>query len=165
MANLEKMYGGLAIRYHPPLNKALLGKWIWKFAIEREFLWKWVMTQTFEEEEGGQRSRGVKDSYMLGMWKTIRNWWESIKGRSHFKIGNGRRIKFWKNRWCGNLSLEEAFLSLFSISTAKDSWVAKVWEQVGERGWWGPFQDSFTIGMTTFFSKTVNKFNQERRGW
>ena len=122
------------------------------------------MTQTFEEEEGGQRSRGVKDSYMLGMWKTIRNWWESIKGRSHFKIGNGRRIKFWKNRWCGNLSLEEAFLSLFSIATAKDSWVAKVWEQVGERGWWGPFQDSFTIGMTTFFSKTVNKFNQERKG-
>ena len=34
----DKKLGGLGIRVLSSLNKALLGKWCWKFALERDFL-------------------------------------------------------------------------------------------------------------------------------
>lgn len=51
--------------------------------------------------------------------KTIRNEWDYVKSRSLFIIGNVRRVKFQNDRWCGDLSLEESFLSLLSIVIVK----------------------------------------------
>ena len=45
--------GGLGIRSLVALNKALLGKWSWRFAKEREPLWKKVIIDEFGLEEGG----------------------------------------------------------------------------------------------------------------
>ena len=49
--------GGLGIRSLVALNKALLGKWSWRFAKEREPLWKKVIIDEFGLEEGGWCSR------------------------------------------------------------------------------------------------------------
>ena len=43
-------------------------------------------------------------------------------------------MKFWKDRWCDDEFLEEAFLEVFSLTTTKDAWVDQVWEQRGEGG-------------------------------
>ena len=64
----------------------------------------------------------------MGVYKAIRNAWDSIKGRFCFTIGNRRMVKFWKERWCSDLSLEESFPSLFFIALTKDALVAKAWE-------------------------------------
>ncbi|RVW24487.1 putative ribonuclease H protein [Vitis vinifera] len=108
-----KKEGGLGIRSLSTFNKALLGKWLWRFANENE-------------------SFGSKLSL------AIRNGWENFRSHSRFIIGDGTRVKFWKDLWCGNQALEEAFPILFNLSVNKDGWVAEAWEEEEVGGSWGP---------------------------
>ena len=55
--------GGLGIRSLVTLNKAFLGKWSWKFAIERNSLWKQVIIDKYGVEDGGWCSREVRGAY------------------------------------------------------------------------------------------------------
>ena len=87
---------------------------------KRESLWKQIIIDKFEEEERGWCSRGVRDGY--------KNEWESIRSRSLISIGSGKKVKFWNDLWCKDLTLELAFLSLFSFASDKDGWVVEVWE-------------------------------------
>ena len=50
---MEKKDGGLSIRNLSMMNKALLGKWCWRFAFENEFFWKQVIVGKYGEEDGG----------------------------------------------------------------------------------------------------------------
>ena len=91
----DKRKGGLGVRNLPLLNKALLCKWSWRFAVEREALWRQVISAKYGEEEGGWRSCVVRESYGVGLWKAIRRGWEAVGNNLVYSAGNGRRIRFW----------------------------------------------------------------------
>lgn len=42
-------------------------------------------------------------------------------------VGDGKRIKFLKDKWCGVTSLDVAFPSLFSFTSAKEALMGNVW--------------------------------------
>ena len=42
--------GGLGIKKLTMFNKALLGKWLWRFGVEENRLWRRVITMKFGEE-------------------------------------------------------------------------------------------------------------------
>ncbi|RVW76004.1 hypothetical protein CK203_052807 [Vitis vinifera] len=86
----------------------LLCKWSWRFAAKRESFWKLVISSKYGEEEGGWIS------------------WD------------GRRVKFWKDIWCGNTPLCEAFPSLFAFAVSQDAWVEDCWDYMGDAGGWNP---------------------------
>ena len=48
-----------------------------------------------------------------------------------YRVGCGRRVSFWKNKWCGDMPLYESFPSLFAISLVKEDWVSNVWNPDG----------------------------------
>ena len=48
-----KEKGGLGIHSHSIVNKALLGKWVWKFTEEQNSIWKDVIKLKYHKEEGG----------------------------------------------------------------------------------------------------------------
>ena len=59
-------------------------------------------------------------------------------------VGNGQRVRFWKDRWCGDSPFCVAFPTLFAISTSKDVWVKNVWSFIeGEGSWSPPFSKPF----------------------
>ncbi|RVW34945.1 Transposon TX1 uncharacterized 149 kDa protein [Vitis vinifera] len=59
-------------------------------------------------------------------------------------LWDGRRVKFWKDIWCGNIPLSEAFPSLFAFAVSQDAWVADCWDSMGDAGGWHPcFSRSF----------------------
>nr|CAN72765.1 hypothetical protein VITISV_037010 [Vitis vinifera] len=121
------MAGGRGgIRNLSRLNKALLGKWCWRFASERDSLWKQVIVKKFGEEDGGWCFGDSRESHGVGLWKTIRKAWLEFSKMVAFKVGDGKRVHFWKDRWCGEDSLDEAFPRLYHLPFSKDAWVAQL---------------------------------------
>ena len=74
---LDKRKSGLGVRCLHSLNKALLYKWIWRFAKERDALWREVICGKFGEFDGGWCFEEGRDNYGVGLWKAIRHFWES----------------------------------------------------------------------------------------
>ena len=135
---LEKRKGGLGVRNLSLMNSALLCKWNWRFANEREALWRSVISLKYGVEEGGRCTRDVMGRNGFGLWKAIRKKWGLLDGRVAFHLGNGQRVKFWKDKWCGDGPLCESCPSLFSMSMSKNAWVSEVWNPVGDGVGWTP---------------------------
>ena len=72
---LGKKNGSLEIHNPFVLNKTVLGKWYWRFATEREFLWEQVIIGNTERKKVEWCSRGVREGYGVGVWKVIGNEW------------------------------------------------------------------------------------------
>ncbi|RVW35452.1 putative ribonuclease H protein [Vitis vinifera] len=102
---LDKRKDGLGVRCLSTFNRALLCKWTWRFANERDTLWRRVISRKFGEEEGG---------------------------------GILKRVKFWKDNWCGNFTLCNSFPSLYAFATYKEAWIEEMWDHSGGEGVWSP---------------------------
>ncbi|RVX09480.1 putative ribonuclease H protein [Vitis vinifera] len=129
--------------------------------IQREFLWgggalerkihlvKWELV-CLEKDNGGlggkiwggARGWEFKGSKGGDAWcgfvETLRKEWEVVKSRLVFVVGNGKRIKFWKDIWCGDEPLCVSFPSLFALAVSKDAWVKDVWRCNEGGGSWSP---------------------------
>ena len=105
--------------------------------MEKEALWRQVICAKYGEEEGGWRSCVVRGSFGVGLWKAIRRGWEAVGNNLAYAVGNGRRIRFWEDKWCGDDKLCSLFPSLYAISLDKEAWVADVWSHSGG-GVWAP---------------------------
>ena len=53
-------YGGLGIWKLTTFNHSLLGKWLWRFGLEENKLWSWVVSVNYGEEWGGWYSKLVR---------------------------------------------------------------------------------------------------------
>ena len=123
---LAKKKGVLGIKDLTNLNRALLSKWSWRFANERDSLWRSIIGTNFGEEEGDWCTRDSKGPYDTGLLKEIRKEWEILRPRVGFIVGNGRRVQFWKDAWCREVALCTLFPSLFALAVQKEASVADV---------------------------------------
>lgn len=65
--------GGLGIRDFGAFNRALLGKWVWRFLNDKNNLWKRVVKARFGELEwsrSGEKSEG-RGIRRIGWWKSV----------------------------------------------------------------------------------------------
>ena len=119
----KEKQGGLGCRCLSSLRKALLCKWSWRYANEKGTF----LIQVTEEKYGkggGWWSCKVRNRYGIGLWKAIRKNGDTFYGIASFSFKNERRVKFWKERWCGDKLLCVSFSSLDALTVSKDAWVA-----------------------------------------
>ena len=99
LVNWERMCAGkekegFGLRKLVPLNKALLGKWVWRFAWAKDKMWKQVLTAKYGQEEFGWRTKKANGAFGVGVWKEIlkeSDWcWDNMA----FNVGKGTIIKF-----------------------------------------------------------------------
>jgi hypothetical protein len=60
-------------------NRALLGKWLWRYGLESKTCWRVVVDFKFGSSWGGWCSNELVGAYMVGLWKIIRELWEVFK--------------------------------------------------------------------------------------
>jgi hypothetical protein len=116
--------GGLAIRDLGRFNKALLGKWLWRYGSERKALWRSVIDVKYGSLWSGWCSDVGKGPYGVSLWKFIRRGCDTFYPLFSFVVGDGQKVKFWHDSWCGDMFFKEAFPDLFVISRDKDASVA-----------------------------------------
>ena len=136
MVCTQKESGGLGIRKFGILNKALLGKWIWRFAFEEEFLWRKVIGVKYGQVGFGWRTKEACGTFGVGVWRDILKelyWcWDNIE----FKVGKGTKVNFWTDQWCGNEALSQTFPQLFVLATQRNASINEMWDSsLGQGGW------------------------------
>lgn len=71
---------------------------------------------------GGWFTRHPRGNYGVNLWKAnflIRN--------SKLELGNGTKLRFWEDIWCGEAPLSETYPTLYTLADAKGAKAAEVW--------------------------------------
>ena len=132
----SKEKGGLGIRNLTNFNRALLGKWCWRFSTEDNSMWRGVIILKYGLEEGGCFPPIPKGFHGVGLWKEICKEALFIKNHCLVKIGDGSKARFWEDWWCGEAPLCYSFPSLYRLANSKGAKVAKIWVALGSgEGW------------------------------
>jgi hypothetical protein len=128
--------GGLGLRKLVDFNRALLGKWLWRYGREREAWWRVVVEAKYGSMWGGWCTVPRTGVSGVSLWKNIRLGWEAFSSHTRLVLGDGSWIRFWHDRWCGNTKLKDDFPVLYSIAREKDASVAANVEFIGGAPQW-----------------------------
>ncbi|GKV48452.1 hypothetical protein SLEP1_g55265 [Rubroshorea leprosula] len=124
----SKENGGLGVKDLRKFNMALLGKWWGRLAKGEDGLWSKVISSKYEEN-GGHWLDWVRDRSGGGSiwWRDIQNLNAGDGGNAgwltegfRIKVGEGKRVSFWWDEWCGEICLANKFPRLYILSTGKD---------------------------------------------
>ena len=166
--------GGLGIRKVRLFNKALLGKWLWRFGIENDALWRQVIEMKYGCGWGGWCTRSINGPYGVGLWKSISQGWPSFSRHILYNIGDGSRVKFWKDRWCGESSLAFSYPNLFRFCKNKEASVAELmkssngvlfWDVSFFRGVHVQELEALSSFMETIYGSSIRGFGEDKMCW
>lgn len=119
----SKMGGGLGIQRIKERNLAFLGKWWWKFQVERDKKWnrllrsKYGVVNSLAEIQVKKLSPIMRD--ILSVKKS--HMYDSLFHDScwRWKIKDGYSVFFWHDDWAGDGPLKLSFHRLFSLCIDK----------------------------------------------
>ena len=132
----SKVKGGLGIRSLSKFNKALLGKWNWRFTMEENSVWRNIISLKYGMEDGGWFSNTPRGSYGVGIWKDICKEVIQMRQNCSIEVGIRHKVRFWEDVWCGEAPLCSSFPSLYEVGSLKGAKVADLWEVTGTGGGW-----------------------------
>jgi hypothetical protein len=102
-------------------------------------------------------SKEVGGTYGMDVWKCIRRGWEGFAQHVRFDIGDGTKVLFWHEVWCGEHPLKLVYPDLFNIACNKDVWVKECMERPNDILHWNvqlflPVHDWELEEVTHFFA-------------
>lgn len=112
--------GGLGIRDLKIMNRALLAKWLWRFRVETEALWRKVIAAKYGCQQLGWSSRVPSGSLGSRLRRSIFKENDVFQNLIEYRVGQGNHVLFWHHVWCGALPLKQAFPVMFNMATHKD---------------------------------------------
>ncbi|RVX06642.1 hypothetical protein CK203_029574 [Vitis vinifera] len=102
----DKDKGGLGLRKLALLNKALLGKWIWRYACDKDNLWKQVIKVKYGQEGLDWRPKKANGAVGVGVWKeilkelewnsTVEEMWDQNSGQGNWNLNFLRDFNDWE---------------------------------------------------------------------
>ncbi|RZB60409.1 Dual specificity protein kinase YAK1-like [Glycine soja] len=137
---LPKNKGGLGIKDMSKFNEALIGKWGWDLANNQNQLWARVLMSKY----GGWNALcyGRNSADCSPWWKDLRAVFQQQHSNSfinnmRWKVGDGVRIRFWKDKWReGDLTLQAKYPALYQVSTQQNHSINSMGLLVDNRWEW-----------------------------
>jgi hypothetical protein len=74
----------LGVRNLIQFNQALLGKWLWRYDMDTEALWRLVIETKYGSIKGGWCSKEVTGTFGVEVWKHIRRGWDKFSNFVRF---------------------------------------------------------------------------------
>ena len=99
----KKEFGGLGIPNLAEMNMCLLASWIKKYNLEENKLWKQIIDHKYNVNN--PNIFYCNDTGVSPFWKGVLWAANAAKMGYQWKVGDGRKIKFWEDHWFGNTSL------------------------------------------------------------
>ncbi|KAK1360352.1 hypothetical protein POM88_044826 [Heracleum sosnowskyi] len=124
--HLKSAKGGLGLSSVHKRNVALLGKWHWKWLMDREKGWNIWVRAKYRVSKGDSISHVLKSSNHSECFSSIvevnnmpslNGWLDAINFK--WKIGDGEQILFLEDYWCSQGTLKLLFPRLYKISKLK----------------------------------------------
>ena len=72
----------------------------------------------------------------MSLWKDIRREAHQLKQDCKLILGDGDRIGFWEDIWCGENPLCASFPTLYVVAASKGAKVGEVWKTTEDGGGW-----------------------------
>ncbi|KAL5575498.1 hypothetical protein UlMin_017197 [Ulmus minor] len=114
-----KELGGLGIGNLILRNKALLGKWLWRFPLEQHSLWAAVIRSKYGLDRNGWDTNRVTVGSFRNPWKFISQGISNFFSYTKWVVGRGDHILFWHYNWCESYIFKTSFPSLYRLSRKK----------------------------------------------
>lgn len=73
----------------------------------------------------------MRGSCGVCVWKAIRKGWDLFFRKTLFEVGDGKKIKFWTDKWCAKEPLCNSFPSLYALASSKKAWVGDLLKDFG----------------------------------
>ncbi|KAE8729083.1 Ubiquitin-activating enzyme E1 1 [Hibiscus syriacus] len=122
-----KSAGGLGVLDLNYMNRALLGKWSWRFANDRGSVWKKVICSKYNLDPSLLIFKEKLPAFSSWIWKLIVNnhfkddqFGAKFRSLLDVRVGSGDRISFWSDNWATVSPLKEVFPRLFVLSVNKN---------------------------------------------
>ncbi|RVW77759.1 putative ribonuclease H protein [Vitis vinifera] len=113
-------YRGLGIGKIPLRNRALLGKWLWRFPRESTSLWHQVILSIYGTHSNGWDANTIVRWSHRCPWKAIAQGFQDFSKYTRFIVGDGERIRFWEDLWWGDQILKDQYPRLFRVVMDKN---------------------------------------------
>jgi hypothetical protein len=104
----------------------LLGSWIRRYQQDDGKLWKQLIDNKYNTNKPNifcSSTDGSSQFFKGVMWAA-----KAAKIGYRWKIGNGRKVKFWEDNWLGSSSLAIQFWDLYIIMNEKNKTVQDLWD-------------------------------------
>jgi hypothetical protein len=126
VVSLHKDFGGLGIPSLRDLNISLLGSWIRRYQADNGKLWKEVID--FKYNTSKPNIFYTKDNKASQFFKSFMWAAKAAKMGYRWKVGDGRKIKFWEDNWLGSSILAIQFWELYVIVNKKSATIRELWD-------------------------------------
>lgn len=121
-----KQFGGLGIPDLREFNICLLGSWLRRYQLDKDKLWTKIIDDKYNTRNPNifcSSTTGSSQFFKGIMWAA-----KAAKMGYRWKIGNGKKVRFWEDTWLGNSSMAIQYWDLYIIVNEKNKTVHDLWD-------------------------------------
>ncbi|CAI0460218.1 unnamed protein product [Linum tenue] len=101
--------GGLGIHDLERFNDALLSKWLWRFATERDSWWRGLINSKYPNDLSSWQTKRERHGFSRSVWANISKEYDSFWNYAAIDPGNGTQVSFWHDCWIPGIVLSASF--------------------------------------------------------